>query len=58
MDFDFPAPYDHEVPRRIGEARRQRRQRGEHVEDGGTPVASQEVSERQREEDGDDQRGC
>ena len=23
MDFDFPAPYDHEVPRRIGEARRQ-----------------------------------
>jgi hypothetical protein len=23
MDFGFPAPYDHEVPRRIGEARRQ-----------------------------------
>jgi hypothetical protein len=23
MDFDFPAPYDKEVPRRIGEARRQ-----------------------------------
>src|SRR5215203_6405582 len=23
MDFDFPAPYDYEVPRRIGEARRQ-----------------------------------
>jgi hypothetical protein len=23
LDFDFPAPYDHEVPRRIGEARRQ-----------------------------------
>jgi hypothetical protein len=23
MDFDFPAPYDHEVPRRIGEARNQ-----------------------------------
>jgi hypothetical protein len=23
MDFDFPAPYDHEVPRRIAEARRQ-----------------------------------
>src|ERR671911_3004826 len=23
MDFDFPAPYDHEVPRRIEEARRQ-----------------------------------
>jgi hypothetical protein len=23
MDFDFPAPYEHEVPRRIGEARRQ-----------------------------------
>src|ERR671916_422137 len=23
MDFDFPAPYDREVPRRIGEARRQ-----------------------------------
>ena len=23
MDFDFPAPYDHEVPRRIGEARHQ-----------------------------------
>jgi hypothetical protein len=23
MDFDFPAPYHHEVPRRIGEARRQ-----------------------------------
>src|SRR5215212_4016152 len=23
MDFDFPAPYDHELPRRIGEARRQ-----------------------------------
>jgi hypothetical protein len=23
MDFDFPAPYDHEVPRRISEARRQ-----------------------------------
>ena len=23
MDFDFPAPYDHEVPRRIGEVRRQ-----------------------------------
>jgi hypothetical protein len=23
MDFDFPAPYDEEVPRRIGEARRQ-----------------------------------
>src|SRR5687768_17556607 len=23
MDFDFPAPYDHAVPRRIGEARRQ-----------------------------------
>src|SRR5215203_2960343 len=22
MDFDFPAPYVHEVPRRIGEARR------------------------------------
>jgi hypothetical protein len=22
MDFDFPAPYDHEVPRRIDEARR------------------------------------
>jgi hypothetical protein len=22
MDFDFPAPYDHEVPRRISEARR------------------------------------
>jgi hypothetical protein len=22
MDFDFPAPYDHDVPRRIGEARR------------------------------------
>jgi hypothetical protein len=23
MNFDFPAPYDQEVPRRIGEARRQ-----------------------------------
>jgi hypothetical protein len=23
MDFDFPAPYDHEVPRRIGEVRHQ-----------------------------------
>ena len=23
MDFDFPAPYDHEVPRRIAQARRQ-----------------------------------
>jgi hypothetical protein len=23
VDFDFPEPYDHEVPRRIGEARRQ-----------------------------------
>ena len=23
MDFNFPAPYDQEVPRRIGEARRQ-----------------------------------
>ena len=23
MDFDFPAPYDNEAPRRIGEARRQ-----------------------------------
>ena len=23
LDFDFPVPYDHEVPRRIGEARRQ-----------------------------------
>src|SRR5687768_18507511 len=23
MDIDFPAPYDHEVPRRIGEARHQ-----------------------------------
>jgi hypothetical protein len=23
MDFDFPAPYDEEVPRRIGEARHQ-----------------------------------
>jgi hypothetical protein len=23
MDFDFPAPYDHEVPRHIEEARRQ-----------------------------------
>src|SRR5918992_5251237 len=23
MDFDFPEPYDHEVPRRIGEARGQ-----------------------------------
>ncbi len=23
MDFELPAPYDHEVPRRIGEARRQ-----------------------------------
>ena len=23
MDFDFPAPYENEVPRRIGEARRQ-----------------------------------
>jgi hypothetical protein len=23
MDFDFPPPYDHEVPRRLGEARRQ-----------------------------------
>jgi hypothetical protein len=23
MDFDFPTPYDNEVPRRIGEARRQ-----------------------------------
>src|SRR5215217_1140859 len=23
MDFDFPPPYNHEVPRRIGEARRQ-----------------------------------
>src|ERR671916_1351720 len=23
MDFDFPEPYDHEVPRRIDEARRQ-----------------------------------
>ena len=23
MDFEFPAPYDEEVPRRIGEARRQ-----------------------------------
>jgi hypothetical protein len=23
MDFDFPAPYDNEVPRRISEARRQ-----------------------------------
>ncbi len=23
MDFDFPPPYDEEVPRRIGEARRQ-----------------------------------
>src|SRR5215204_4924326 len=23
MDFDFPAPYDHEVPRRVGAARRQ-----------------------------------
>ena len=23
MDFDFPTPYDHEVPRHIGEARRQ-----------------------------------
>ena len=23
MDFDFPAPYDEEVPRRIGEVRHQ-----------------------------------
>jgi hypothetical protein len=23
MNFDFPAPYDHEVPRRIGEARQE-----------------------------------
>src|SRR5215218_5655218 len=28
MDFDFPAPYDEEVPRRIGEARRHPQVRG------------------------------
>jgi hypothetical protein len=33
---------------------RQRRQREEHVEDGGPSLASQEVGKRQCEEDGDD----
>src|SRR3712207_9442548 len=28
MDFDFPAPYDQEVPRRIGEARSEERRVG------------------------------
>ncbi len=31
MDFDFPAPYDQEVPRRIGEARRQLSPEGDAV---------------------------
>jgi hypothetical protein len=31
MDFDFPAPYDREVPRRVGEARRQLSPEGEEV---------------------------
>ena len=31
MDFDFPAPYDLEVPRRIGEARQQLSPEGEEV---------------------------
>src|SRR5215212_1001640 len=35
----------------------QRRQREEYVEEGGTPVASQQVCERESNEDGDDQRG-
>jgi len=35
----------------------QRRQREEHVEEGGAPVASQQVGEREPEEDGDDQGG-
>jgi hypothetical protein len=36
---------------------RQSRQREEHVEEGGAPVASQQVGEREPEEDGDDHRG-
>ncbi len=31
MDFDFPEPYDQEVPRRIGEARQQLSPEGEEV---------------------------
>jgi hypothetical protein len=31
MDFDFPSPYDVEVPRRIGEARQQLSPEGEEV---------------------------
>src|SRR5215211_7129361 len=34
MDFDFPPPYNHEVPRRIGEARRQLSPEGVTVLDG------------------------
>ena len=36
---------------------RQCRQREEHVEEGGAPVASQQMSEREPHEYGDDQRG-
>jgi hypothetical protein len=31
MNFDFPSPYDHEVPRRIGEARQELSPEGEKV---------------------------
>jgi hypothetical protein len=31
MDFDFPEPYDLEVPRRIGEARQELSPEGEEV---------------------------
>jgi len=34
MDFDFPAPYDEEVPRRIGEVRHQLSPKGVAVLEG------------------------
>ncbi len=46
-----------EEAEREAQSPRQRRQREEHIEEGGTPVASQPVGEGEPDEDGDDQRG-
>ena len=45
MDFDFPEPYDLEVPRRIGEARQQLSPEGEAVLERLIAIIAQEPAE-------------
>jgi hypothetical protein len=45
MDFDFPEPYDLEVPRRIGEARQQLSPEGEAVLERLIAILAQEPTE-------------